>query len=63
MRKRGIQLKISVATKNGFPQHFLDLMATILFDKVYKAIDWVKASEEEDDLLYGELREGKCDGL
>jgi hypothetical protein len=62
MRLHGIQLKISVGTKNGFPQHFLDLMAATLFHKHYEQIDWVEASEEEDDLLYGESREGKYRG-
>jgi hypothetical protein len=62
MRLHGIQLQISVSTKNGFPQHFHDLMAATLFHKHYEQIDWVEASEEEDDLLYGESREGKYRG-
>jgi hypothetical protein len=62
MRLHGIQPKISVGTKNDFPQHFLDLMAATLFHKHYEQIDWVEANAEEHDLLYGEYREGKYRG-
>jgi hypothetical protein len=59
MRERDIQLKFSVGTTDGFPQCFLDSMAKALSGGVYETIDWVETSEEEDDLLYGELREVK----